>query len=79
MVGMADARGLDLDSTSPARGPSRSTVSMVSGAPAFQATAARVFMGAQLLLGGVAIVAVDCGGDGDGAAQVGVVAAETVA
>ena len=31
-------------STSPAFGPSRSTVSIVSGAPAFQATAARVFM-----------------------------------
>src|SRR6476659_1640327 len=30
-------------STSPARGPSRSTVSIVSGAPAFQATAAWVF------------------------------------
>src|SRR5437868_2302424 len=31
-------------STSPARGPSSSTSSMVSGAPAFQATAALVFM-----------------------------------
>src|SRR5215212_963003 len=31
-------------STSPARGPSRSTVSIVRGSPAFQATAARVFI-----------------------------------
>src|SRR3990167_1516396 len=30
--------------TSPSRGPCRSSVSMVRGAPAFQATAARVFM-----------------------------------
>jgi hypothetical protein len=32
-------------STSPAFGPSMSMVSMVSGSPAFQATAARVCMG----------------------------------
>src|SRR5690349_11410703 len=32
-------------STSPSRGPSSVTSSMVSGAPAFQATAALVFMG----------------------------------
>src|SRR6185295_10963892 len=32
-------------STSPALGPSRSTVSMARGSPAFHATAARVFIG----------------------------------
>ncbi|MNE72866.1 hypothetical protein D3C80_1688420 [compost metagenome] len=35
-------------STSPNFGPSRSTVSMVRGWPAFQATAALVFMGGVL-------------------------------
>src|ERR1700761_3699322 len=38
-------------STSPARGPSRSTVSMVSGAADFQATAALVFMVLSVSLG----------------------------
>jgi hypothetical protein len=35
-------------STSPAFGPSSSTVSIVNGTPAFQATAARVFIAALL-------------------------------
>src|SRR5574343_1873180 len=39
-------------STSPARGPARSRVSMLRGWPAFQATAARVFM-EELLLAGI--------------------------
>ena len=44
-VGVADARSpLISTSTSPAFGPSMSIVSMVSGSPAFQATAARVFI-----------------------------------
>src|SRR5471032_932192 len=46
-------------STSPAFGPSRSTVSMLKGAPAFQATAARVFMGFSPMGYGAARVSVD--------------------
>ena len=45
LVGVADAGGLDLDQHLARRGPSSWTVSMVSGAPALCATAARTSIG----------------------------------